>query len=170
MQPDNNNMDKKLKQLENQSLPDLSKMDEHWENMKSALQPKDSLPKERMNNRILRWIVAASVAAILFFVSYKFIFNSNNDKNITVEAKQSPVTNKTPIDTLTVIKAVPGKGSSLAPNKNTIRFLPVKEKPKPPKVIFKGKNNDGKEIEVIAVPVNDSANKKPGEKNKTLKD
>jgi hypothetical protein len=39
MQQDKNDIEEKLRQLDNQQLPDLSRMDEHWESMKAALQP-----------------------------------------------------------------------------------------------------------------------------------
>jgi hypothetical protein len=39
MQQDKNDIEEKLRQLDNQQLPDLSRMDEHWESMKLVLQP-----------------------------------------------------------------------------------------------------------------------------------
>ena len=72
-------MDKKLKQLENQSLPDLSKMDEHWNDLKNSLQPEASLPKSKPANKLFRWVIAAFLAGVLFYVSYKFIFKSSDE-------------------------------------------------------------------------------------------
>ena len=164
-------MVKKLKQLENQSLPDLSKMDEHWKNLRDSLQPKDSLPKERTNKSFIRWIIAASLAGILFFASYKFIFNINDDRHVAAEVKPVPAINNISKDTLPSINLVPGKDDSVVLGKDTIRFIMQKEKPKPPQLILKGKNSDGKEIEVIAVPVNDTINKKPeADKKKIIQD
>jgi len=79
-------MDKKLKQLENQSLPDLSKMDQHWDDLKRSLQPEASLPKSKANNKIFRWIAVASMVGIVLFVSYK-LFLANNDKTISTNNK-----------------------------------------------------------------------------------
>ena len=140
MQQDNNNMDKKLKQLENQSLPDLSKMDEHWENMKSSLQPGGSLPKSKSNKRIFRWIVAASLAGIAFFITYKFVFKKN-DTNITLQ-KTDPVLNSGSLaDTLPTIKFIPGKETSTVIGKDTIRIKSNEQITTSQQFIIKAKNN-----------------------------
>ena len=79
MQPDNKHTDKKLQELENQSLPDLSKMDEHWQQMKTMLQPGVISTKERkgLNKNYFRWIVAAIFIAGLFLLTYKLTIKPN---------------------------------------------------------------------------------------------
>ncbi len=98
MQNGNNNMDNKLRQLENQSLPDLSRQDEHWQDLKTMLQPgaAPSISSERNNRRIWAWVVAACSLGILFFLGYKTLFNSNNKKTVQPAIVTTPVT----IDTL----------------------------------------------------------------------
>lgn len=63
MQYDNNYTDKKLQELESQSLPDLTAMDQHWQQMRSLLQPAIVPAKSQKGNRkkIVRWILAAAV-------------------------------------------------------------------------------------------------------------
>lgn len=51
MQQDKNDIQEKLRQLDNQQLPDLSRMDEHWESMKIALQPTLTI-----NQRKKKWL------------------------------------------------------------------------------------------------------------------
>jgi hypothetical protein len=51
MQQDKNDIEEKLRQLDNQQLPDLSRMDEHWESMKLALQPTFTI-----NQRKKKWL------------------------------------------------------------------------------------------------------------------
>ncbi|MEI9957198.1 MAG: hypothetical protein WDM90_13055 [Ferruginibacter sp.] len=47
MQQDNNHIENKLRQLENQQLPDLSAMDAHWQQMQAALAPNIN-PKQNL--------------------------------------------------------------------------------------------------------------------------
>ena len=170
MQQDNNNTDKKLKQLENQSLPDLSKMDEHWNDLKNSLRPEASLPESKNANKIFRWIVAALFAGIGFFVFYKFIFTVN-DKTIAAQKEEPTLNTKSTNDTLPTIQFIPGQETSTIIGKDTIRFKPQKEKNTKQVFIFKGKTTDGKEVEFIAIPPADTTSKKPVlEKKKTLRD
>jgi len=168
MQQDNNNIDKKLKQLENHSLPDLSKMDEHWNDLKNSLQSETSLPKSKPANNIFSWIVAASLAGVLFFALYKFIFNPNDE--IISTRNWQPVSNNNPVsDTSPSINFIPGKEASTIIGKDTLTLRPQKEKITNQAFIFKGKTTEGKEIEFIATPITDTVNKKPVlEKKKTL--
>jgi len=72
MQTGNNDMDKKLRQLENQSLPDLSKQDKHWQQFQTMLQP-GTTPAAKGNGWFKKpwhWIVAASFIAGIFAASY----------------------------------------------------------------------------------------------------
>src|SRR4030095_3654802 len=73
MQQDNNYTDKKLQQLENQSLPDLSNMDKHWEEMKTMVKPavKPIKPYSKPKKFYI-WLAAASVAVGIMFFAYKY--------------------------------------------------------------------------------------------------
>jgi len=208
MQQDNNNMDKKLKQLENQSLPDLSKMDQHWDDLKRSLQPEASLPKSKANNKIFRCIAVASMVGIVLFASYK-LFLANNEKIISTNNWERKSATSPKTDTLPSIKFLPGKENSTIISKDTItlrtqneqkakttggkevelkwmtaddpdkksrdtlKFEPSKEKTNypPVPVILKGQTTEGKKIEVIAIPMNDTTNKKQdADKKKALQD
>ena len=138
-------MDKKLKQLENQSLPDLSKMDEHWQSLKNSLHPTDSFPTSKPNKRIFRWIVAASLAGIAFFITYQFVFKKK-DTNITLQ-KTAPVLNSgSSTDTLPTIKFIPGKETSTVIGKDTITLRPNQEKATNQEFILKARTTDGKDV------------------------
>jgi hypothetical protein len=87
MQTGNNNMDKKLRQLENQSLPDLSKQDQHWQQMQQLLQPgvpADTTPLSKKGMRKwLPWVLAACIIGILTFTGYKLLSRTQQaGKNI----------------------------------------------------------------------------------------
>src|SRR4029079_3860814 len=70
MQQDKNHNEKKLQQLENQSLPDLSQMEMHWQKMKVMLQPA-VLPVKPVAKpgQYWKWLAAASIigAALLVY-------------------------------------------------------------------------------------------------------
>lgn len=72
MQYDNNDTDKKLRQLENQSLPDLSKMDEHWEQLKAglgpAMQSEDAVSLLRKPRFYLLAAAIVSIVAVVLFI------------------------------------------------------------------------------------------------------
>ncbi|HMK03713.1 MAG TPA: hypothetical protein VK489_05960, partial [Ferruginibacter sp.] len=72
MQQDNNNIENKLRQLENQQLPDLSHMDEHWQEMNLMLgQNAPVPPKKRFWKKITRrTITYMGVAAVVITTSY----------------------------------------------------------------------------------------------------
>jgi hypothetical protein len=79
MQQNGNNMDNKLKQVETQSLPDLSRQDKHWQEMKKMLQPQLTPTPPKPPRSILRFIVAASIIAVVAFLGYKL--NHKQKKN-----------------------------------------------------------------------------------------
>jgi hypothetical protein len=86
MQQDNNDMENKLRQLENQQLPDLSDMDTHWKQMQVMLKPhapkvKPLIPKGRL------WIVSAAclTGAILL------IINQGGKKENSVVINENPI-------------------------------------------------------------------------------
>ena len=69
MQQDNNIINK-LKELENQQLPDLSHMEEHWQQMQSALPAAASTGARVININRWVWIITSAlliVAGFLFF-------------------------------------------------------------------------------------------------------
>lgn len=75
MQTGNNDMDKKLRQLENQSLPDLSKQDKHWQQMQTMLQPA-MVPAKKENGLFKKpwhWLLAACIISAVSVVGYKLL-------------------------------------------------------------------------------------------------
>jgi len=70
MRTEQNNIDQKLRQLDAQSLPDLSRQDQHWRDMQSLLTG-DSAPAPAPRKIGYRWMAAVIIAAVLFTV-YKF--------------------------------------------------------------------------------------------------
>lgn len=87
MQQDNN-MDNKLQQLENQRLPDLSHMDEHWAEMEAMLQGNNKPAGgvfSLAGRRLLGWVAAVAALVALFFGGRYFL--NRNDGNDTVVIK-----------------------------------------------------------------------------------
>lgn len=118
MQHDNNHIDKKLKQLENQALPDLSRMDEHWKNMQGMLAPETNIPAPKGGNPIksFRWLIAAVFLGGLSYLTYQLIHSLNHKEKTTV-ATTGSTAQPLPADTIylqaktsdgkdTVLKAV----------------------------------------------------------------
>jgi hypothetical protein len=70
MQQDKSNIENKLRQLENQQLPDLSQMDDHWQQMQQMLSPAANATNNtkflKLNKKIL--FLAASLAGIIFLI------------------------------------------------------------------------------------------------------
>jgi len=71
MQQDKNDIENKLRQLENQQLPDLSQMDGHWQAMNQMLAPGAAVSKPagnflKVSRKVL--LFAASVTAIIIFI------------------------------------------------------------------------------------------------------
>ncbi len=90
MQQDNNNMEDKLRQLENQQLPDLSNMDRDWRNMQQMLAAGTApnaanKPKSFFNLRRI-FFAAASIAAIAFAALIYKNLQTNTNKNTTAPA------------------------------------------------------------------------------------
>lgn len=97
MQQDKNDMENKLRQLENQQLPDLSQMDRHWKAMNQMLTPAANAPGParnfmRRNGKFL--LLAASVTGIIMLV-----WVSQSSKEIA--AKEAGIVN--------ISKTTPGK-------------------------------------------------------------
>src|ERR1044071_2157789 len=98
MQHDTNNMDKNLRQLENQSLPDLSKMDEHWAQMKATLVPRvQPGTTGSLFTKTGFYLIGAAITGILVFTLVLFNKKTSPD---TVIANNPP-----PADTPRITKA-----------------------------------------------------------------
>ncbi|HMI78448.1 MAG TPA: hypothetical protein VK484_06620, partial [Ferruginibacter sp.] len=88
MQQDNNNIENKLRQLENQQLPDLSRMDEHWKSMEKNLIQTGNIVKSAnsnsfiFNRKIFFW--AASLVGIIGLIW--LLVNGQADQQNKVEA------------------------------------------------------------------------------------
>lgn len=72
-------MDKKLRQLENQSLPDLSKQDHHWQLMQQLLQPGIPVtqppPAKPGFKKWWPWMLAACIIGTLAIIGYNKLVN-----------------------------------------------------------------------------------------------
>src|SRR5436190_20037893 len=79
MQNDNRHTDKRLQELEKQSLPDLSRMDEHWQQMKTLFQPAVIPAKKKTigRKRIIGWVIAAAFIGAVVVLGYKIIRPKN---------------------------------------------------------------------------------------------
>src|SRR5437868_3554473 len=70
MNYNNKYTDQKLQELENQSLPDLSKMDEHWQQMNLLLQPGTTsvdVKKNIFRNKIFYTVVSVIIIVVIAF-------------------------------------------------------------------------------------------------------
>jgi hypothetical protein len=90
MQHESTNMDKKLRQLEAQSLPDLTSMDEHWQEMKTALRPQVVPARPNLFKGPMKWIIAACMV----IGSFLLIFNLKKPASLALIKK--PVIVSTP--------------------------------------------------------------------------
>lgn len=86
MQQDNNNIENKLRQLENQQLPDLSAMDAHWKAMKTTLAPGLTVPRKKSSfgNNLKKILFAASIAAVLVAIYFVNRHYNTVDKSKTL--------------------------------------------------------------------------------------
>jgi hypothetical protein len=85
MQQDNNHIENKLRQLENQQLPDLSAMDAHWKAMQTALAPGIVPRKKRsLKNNFKKLLFAASIVSVLIAVYFIKQHYNTEDKTKTV--------------------------------------------------------------------------------------
>lgn len=104
MQPDNN-IEKKLQEMENQSLPDLSKMDDHWRQMKQQL-GSSKKAFEGSRYKFLRYAVSAAAIVLLLFLFR--LYNKNNDEKEKQQVVQMPGSQKFENDSV-VEKLLNGK-------------------------------------------------------------
>jgi hypothetical protein len=77
MNYDNKHTDKNLQDLEHQSLPDLSKMDEHWQHMGALLQP-GTTPLARGKNIFVRKFLFTFFGIVALVTICFFVFRNNN--------------------------------------------------------------------------------------------
>jgi hypothetical protein len=112
MQTRNNDMDKKLRQLENQSLPDLSKQDQHWQQIRQLMQPGIPAAGTSLSKKGLRrwwpWLLAACLISIVTITAYQLVNRSGKKQDSVVltpvpvkeEIKNKPETDR-PVPALT---------------------------------------------------------------------
>jgi len=96
--------------MENQSLPDLSKMDEHWEQMSLLLQPGSGAVdagRYLVRNRVLLAIFGVVIIAVVYFLVFR---NVNHREDSSVQIKELPNQTMVNVDTPLLIKA--GKSDS----------------------------------------------------------
>jgi hypothetical protein len=96
-----NHTDNKLRQLENQSLPDLSRQDEHWQEIKKMLQPGLTAVKPAATGKIWKWIVAACIIGGIAFTGYQFL---STNKKETKKGNTASVVTKPAIEVLDTMK------------------------------------------------------------------
>ena len=141
MQQDNKHTHKKLQELENLSLPDLSKMDDHWAQMKTALQPAVMLskPKSVPVKKLFRWIVAAILIGGVSMVAYKLFYKIPGKETRSETTQRPAVIKGTTKDSLPAIvidqkinlKFKPsihkasGSQTAITDNKNIIPPVPL---------------------------------------------
>lgn len=135
MQHNNKHTDKKLQELENQSLPDLSKMDTHWQQMKTVLQPavKPARPKSGSVKKLFRWTIAAALIGGSFLMVYYFANKPGNGKTTIAKTGQYPVSSKSSKDTTPSITLITTKTTT---KRDTVLFTPVKQVPVQKKLIL----------------------------------
>lgn len=106
MQQDRKNIEEKLRQLENQQLPDLSRMDEHWKAMNAVLHPGNDLGirKKKWLWFITVLLVAGGTALVM---DYKNEVNKNGPavKQILTQQVTDDDAN---LNDSVVVMAVPG--------------------------------------------------------------
>ncbi len=147
MHPDNKHTDKKLQELENQSLPDLSKIDEHWQQMQSLLQPGtvSVKPKNGSVRKYFSWIVAAIFIGGLSFLTMRWLLPSSPEKKTVTKTVEPPV-KSLPTDTVPAIKIIGGK-DTITIKKQKPAIIPIKT--------LKVRTTDGHDTSLQVMPVNE---------------
>jgi hypothetical protein len=123
MKYDNKQTDKKLQELEHQSLPDLSKMDAHWQQMSLLLEPGNSFaPQKGLTMR--RTLIMTIAAAILVAATTLFVMNRKTASQFQPGPKAvEAVKIISPSDTPLVNKAALHNDSAVAGKAMTSRVL-----------------------------------------------
>jgi len=111
-----NKIDTKIKELENQSEPDLSQMEKHWQQMKYTLK---SSPHSGINGkgwlrnpfRLLTVLGILGVSAIVFY-EYNNIASEQDNKNAPLIAITQTIQEPDTIPTMTRDTAIPARKSA----------------------------------------------------------
>ena len=113
-------MDKRLRQLENQSIPDLSHQEAHWKNMQQLLQT-GAMPagKPVAVNPYLYWIGAVTLSAVLVYMALRPAGKKETKPAQAITARQtiSPPTASYSNDTVTLLTTGTGNTISAVPGK-----------------------------------------------------
>ncbi len=133
MNYDNNHTDKKLQELENQLLPDLSKMDEHWKQISLVLEPGSgtaTAPKNFFKRRILLALAAVVIVTIV---------------SLLVSGNLQPVDKRHSAET-----SLPVASRDTLPHKRSLTI------PKPDSthdvILLKARTTDGRDTVLKAIP------------------
>lgn len=124
MNYDNKHTDKKLQDLEHQSLPDLSKMDEHWQQMGLLLQPGTASLSTRKTIFRKKLVLVTTAIAVIAIVSF-FIYQQVNHKKGFRESNTVVNNTISTIDSPVLLKARTGEGKD-----TTFEATAVTETPK----------------------------------------
>ncbi|MGC4100079.1 hypothetical protein [Ferruginibacter sp.] len=90
MQQDNNHIENKLRQLENQQLPDLSQMDAHWQQMGAILSPGSfTVPKTSFLKTHLKKLLFAACIIAALMIAYVAQYNAGKHTATPVAGKNS---------------------------------------------------------------------------------
>jgi hypothetical protein len=135
MQQYNNDMENKLRQLENQQLPDLSAMDTHWKEMQNMLSPGIAVPGKRSssNKYFKKILIAASIITALSIFIMKYgskdhyetglAARKDNKAGQLIIKKEGPV--QVPSDTSIKVTVVTVNGVKPAPIKIKTRVAVI---------------------------------------------
>jgi len=100
MQQDNNHIENRLRQLENQQLPDLSAMDAHWQQMHHIMQPQIAKLKP-LNGKAWLWVAVAACLLGLIILMPKNIDKENKLINENIKPNTEITTEK--VDSLSIL-------------------------------------------------------------------
>lgn len=159
MQTDNNNMDNKLRQLDNQSLPDLSRQDEHWQQMQQTLQSGVTPGnKDGRSKRSWYWIAAACIIGLFFMAVYKWLLPHNEEKSSAANPDSQTISNnQLSKDTTSSVNISNNNDRFLSiPGKSSQSKQSISIKPK----IIDGNNSSDTIIQVTPVTTQPTENKK----------
>ena len=124
MNENTNHIDNRLRQLENQSLPDLSQQEAHWQQLRSMMQGTAQIEPPGPMKRNRRWLAAACVAALLLAAGYTLLNPSKQEgDHFTFIFPQTIIRHHSPVKDTVVI--------SRQENNNIV----VKKKPVTPTII-----------------------------------
>ena len=104
MQQDKQHFENKLKQLENQQLPDMSQLETHWSTMQEMLGNATTVSPKKSAGNTTGLIAAAIILVSMSLIVYQFNDNRKNvaEKNTAVkqEQKNNPVTATPPLNNI----------------------------------------------------------------------